>query len=327
MTTGYEVPFSLTSLTAAINIAPFKPFRLGSLGLFEEDGVAQTFVKVEQLNGSLDIVGTAPRGAPGQVFKGDKRKEYTFSIPHIPALGGIEADELQNIRQFGTEATADSATAARDRLLAKMRVGLELTIEAHRIGALKGLVLDKDGSTLLDLFSAFGVTQLTTGMALTTSTTVVRKKVAAAIAQVETALGGTPYGGLRALCGINFFDELASHPNVEKFWINTPAAQGYAQADPYQAIQFAGVTWERYRGVSGCTIGDDDAYLVPTGIPGLFITRYAPANYTETVNTLGIPIYARSEPRDMGKGFDIEAQTNPLNICTRPNAVVKLTKV
>jgi hypothetical protein len=327
MSTGYEKAFSLTSLTAAINVSPFKPYRLGQLGIFEEMGVAQTIVKVEQLNGSLAIVGTAPRGASGQVFNGDKRKELTFSIPHIPALAGLDADELQNIRQFGSEATSDSVIAARDRLVGKMRAGLELTIEAHRIGALKGLVLDKDGSTLIDLFTSFGVTQQTTGMALTTAGTVVRKKVAAAIVQVETALGGVPYSGLRALCGVNFFDELASHPNVEKFWINTPAAQGFAQADPYQAIQFAGVTWERYRGVSGCTIGDDDAYLVPSGIPGLFITRYAPANYIETVNTIGLPMYAKSETRDMGKGYDIEAQTNPLNLCTRPNAIVKLTKV
>jgi len=327
MATGYEQPFSLTSLTAAINITPFKPFRLGSMGLFEEAGVAQTTIKVELLNGSLDIVGTAPRGAAGQVFKGDKRKEYTFTIPHIPALGGIEADELQNSRLFGSESTADGVMAARDRLLAKMRAGLELTLEAHRVGALKGLVLDKDGSTLVDMFTAFGVTQLTTAMALTNDATVVRKKVAAAIVQVETALGGIQYNGLHAMCGTDFFDLMASHPNVEKFWINTPAAQGYAQANPYQAVQFAGVTWERYRGVSGCTIGNDDAYLMPTGIPGMFITRYAPANYTETVNTLGIPMYARSEPRGMGKGFDIEAQTNPLNICTRPNAVIKLTKV
>ncbi len=319
--------FDLQQLIASINALPFKPFRLGSLGLFEEQGIAQTTAQIERMNGSIGLVSTAPRGAPGQVVIGDKRTAITLAVPHIPASGGLDADELQNLRAFGAENSADNVTAARDRVLTKMRSSLELTIEAHRVGALKGLVLDKDGSTLLDLFSAFGVTQQTTAMALPTAATVVRKKVAAAIVQVETALGGMQYSGLRALCGVNFFDELASHPNVEKFWINTPAAQGFAQADPYQAIQFAGVTWERYRGVTGCTIGDDDAYLTPTGVPGLFITRYAPANYIETVNTIGLPMYARAEVRDMNKGYDLEAQTNPLNLCTRPNAVVKLTKV
>lgn len=325
--TGYEKAFALTTLTAAINAAPFKPFRLGSLGLFEESGITQDVAKVESLAGTLSIVSTAPRGGPGEVVIADKRKELTFKVPHIPTLSGIDADELLAVRQFGSENTLSNVGMARDSLLAKMRASLELTLEAHRVGALMGNILDKDGTVLQNLFTAFGVTQLTTGMALTTAGTVVRRKVQAAIVQVETALGGTPYSGLRALCGVNFFDELSNHPNVEKFWINTPAAQGYALADPYQAIQFAGVTWERYRGVSGCAIGDDDAYLVPMGIPGLFITRYAPANYIETVNTVGLPMYAKAEERRMGKGYDIEAQSNPLNLCTRPAAIIKLTKV
>lgn len=324
-TIAFDNPFDLTSLTAAINAAPFKPYRLGQLGIFEEDGIAQDTAKIERLNGSLNLVSTAPRGGPGEVVLADKRRELTFAVPHIPAVAGLDADEMQGVRQFGAEATSDNVTAARDRLLAKMRAGLEMTIEAHRIGALKGQVLDKDGSVLLDLFDAFGVQQQTVGFGLTTAATVVKKKVSEAIRALESELGDTQYMGLRVLCGSAFFDELSVHQNVEKFYLNTPAAIGLT-GDPLQAIQFAGVTWERYRGVSGCTIGADDAYLIPMGIPGLFLTRYAPANYTETVNTLGLPMYAKAEPRKFGKGFDIEAQTNPLNLCTRPSAIIKLTK-
>lgn len=322
----FNNPFELTSLTAAINAAPFKPFRLGQLGIFEEMGIAQDTAKIEQLNGSLSLVSTAPRGGNGEVVLADRRRELTFAVPHIPAVAGIDADEMQGVRLFGAESSADNVTAARDRLLAKMRAGLEMTIEAHRIGALKGQVLDKDGTVLVDLFSAFGVTQETVGFALTTAATVVKKKVSEAIRALEGQLGGTPYMGLRVLCGDNFFDELQNHSNVEKFYLNQPAAIGLT-GDPLQAIQFAGVTWERYRGVSGCTIGADEAYLIPMGVPGLFITRYAPANYTETVNTLGLPMYAKAEARRFGKGFDIEAQTNPLNLCTRPSAIIKLAKV
>lgn len=322
----FNNPFELTSLTAAINAAPFKPFRLGQLGIFEEMGIAQDTAKIEQLNGSLSLVSTAPRGGNGEVVLADRRRELTFAVPHIPAVAGIDADEMQGVRLFGAESSADNVTAARDRLLAKMRAGLEMTIEAHRIGALKGQVLDKDGTVLVDLFSAFGVTQETVGFALTTAATVVKKKVSEAIRALEGQLGGTPYMGLRVLCGDNFFDELQNHSNVEKFYLNQPAAIGLT-GDPLQAIQFAGVTWERYRGVSGCTIGADEAYLIPMGVPGLFITRYAPANYTETVNTLGLPMYAKAEARRFGKGFDIEAQTNTLNLCTRPSAIIKLAKV
>ena len=256
----------------------------------------------------------------------NKRKKVTIEIPHIPTVGGIDADELQNVRMFGTESQADQPSMAMQRLMLQLRSALELTIEAHRVGALKGVVLDADGSPLFDLFSAFGVTQQTVGMALTTASTKVRTKVGDALMMMEDALGGTAFGGVRVLCGSVFFAELASHANVEKFYLNSPAAQSLA-GNPLQAFEFGGATFERYRGVAGCRIEDDDAYMVPLGVAGLFETRFAPANYTETVNTLGLPMYAKAAPRDFGKGWDIEAQTNPLNICTRPNAVIKLTKV
>lgn len=319
--------FSLQSLTASINALPFKPFRLGAMGLFSEMGIAETTAQVERLNGTLGIVGTAPRGAPGEVVIGNKRTSLTIAVPHIPALGGIGADELQNKRAFGAESQPDAVPAARDRALAKMRAALELTIEAHRVGALKGLVLDKDGSTLIDLFAAFGVTQNTVAMALGTAGTKVRVKASEAIRACESALGGVSASGYRAMCGTAFFDALSTHDNVEKFFVNTQMANAMGQSDPLQAVNFAGITWERYRGVTGCEIATDDAYLVPMGVPELFITRYAPANYVETVNTIGLPMYAQAEVRDMGKGYDLEAQTNPLNLCTRPNAVVKMTKV
>lgn len=320
-----KTAFELQTLTASINNVPFKPYRLGALGLFEEQGINTTTAQIERLNGAIGLVATAPRGAPGQVVIGDKRTVIALNVPHIPVAGGLDADELQGIRAFGQESGADNVTAARDRLLAKMRSSLEMTIEAHRVGALQGLVLDKDGSTLLDLFSAFGVAQQSEALTLASSTTV-RKSISQAIVKVETALGGTPYGSLRAICGTAFFDALLANSSVEKFWLNQIGATGFAQSNPTQAIEFGGVIWERYRGVTGGMIATGEAYLVPEGVPGLFITRYAPANYIETVNTLGLPMYARAEVRDMNKGYDLEAQTNPLNLCTRPNAVIKLTQ-
>lgn len=73
-------------------------------------------------------------------------------------------------------------------------------------------------------------------------------------------------------------------------------------------------------------IPDNEAYAVPQGVTDLFISRFAPANYWETVNTIGVPYYAKIEPLEMNKGVNIEAQSNPLNLCTRPAAVIKLTE-
>jgi len=57
---------------------------------------------------------------------------------------------------------------------------------------------------------------------------------------------------------------------------------------------------------------------------GVFRMFNAPANYNEAVNTLGQPFYSKAEPRKMGKGWDLEAQANPLAMCLFPEALVEL---
>ena len=55
------------------------------------------------------------------------------------------------------------------------------------------------------------------------------------------------------------------------------------------------------------------------------MSRFAPAPYNETVNTVGLPYYAKAKEMEFGKGVEVEAQSNPLNICLRPTALVEVT--
>ena len=92
-------------------------------------------------------------------------------------------------------------------------------------------------------------------------------------------------------------------------------------------FRFGDVFWEEYRGQVGAQkfIADGEAYLIPEGVSDLFVTHYAPADYMETVNTIGLPYYAKQEVMDFNKGIMVETQSNPISLCTRPRAVVKLT--
>ena len=68
----------------------------------------------------------------------------------------------------------------------------------------------------------------------------------------------------------------------------------------------------------------DKALLIPEGVPDLYISVFAPADYMETVNTQGIPYYSMIEPLPFNKGMAGEAQSNPLHLCTRPRAQILL---
>ncbi len=319
--------FSLQSLTKAINEQPYVPGRLGALGLFSEEGVVTTSVSVEKLGESLSLVPAGERGAPAKNTAGDKRTLVNFNTIHLPQRARILADEVQGVRAFGSDSELETIQNVVNKRLGKMRRQLDATIEYQRMGALKGQILDANGSTVLeDLFTKFGLVQQTKSLVLGTGTTKVRTKVLEAKRLMEDALGNAMYTGARSFCSPAFFDALTTHDLVEKFFINWQSNEVMRQ-DARAAFLFAGVLWEEYRGAVGGVdfIAAGDAYLVPEGVPDLFVTHYGPADYVEAANTIGLPYYVMQEPLPMGKGIDLEAQSNPISICTRPRAVIKLT--
>ena len=321
--------FSLVSLTAAINEQDYQPSRIAEMGLFEEQGISTTTAVIEKRGMTLSLVPNTPRGGNAQAVSDDKRTGFPVKATHLPESASILADEAQNVRMFGSENAAEAIEQIRDRELAKMRQNIETTHEWHRIGAIKGEVLDADASTVIyDLFTLFGLSQQSVGMALTTTTTKVRLKCNQILKKIESALGGTRFTMPHAFCGEEYWESFITHDLTEKSYYNTMQA-AELRGDPREMFPFGGIMWERYRGKIGTKafIADDEAYVVPRGVPGLFITRFAPADYMETVNTMGLPIYSKSEPMKMNRGIEMEAQSNPIHLCTRPNAVIKLTKV
>ncbi|MDR6447685.1 hypothetical protein J2794_003801 [Paraburkholderia terricola] len=319
--------FSLSSLSAAINEQPQVPSRLATLGLFEEEGITTTVVQIERDGDTLALVPTGQRGASGAVVVGSKRNMIPFNTVHLPQRATIGADEIQNLRAFGSETELEAIQTVINRRLAKMRRQLDATHEFHRIGAVKGLILDADGkSVVADLLDRFGIQQTVISFELTKTDTEVRLKCADLLDAIEDALGNTPFTGVRVLCGRNFWNRLIVLKSVKETYLNTAMASAL-RGDARDTFEFGGCTFERYRGRVGDIgyVADDEAWAVPEGVPDLFITRFAPADYMETVNTNGLPYYAKQELMDFGKGVELEAQSNPIHLCTRPKAVIKLT--
>jgi hypothetical protein len=83
--------------------------------------------------------------------------------------------------------------------------------------------------------------------------------------------------------------------------------------------------WENYRGSVGSIdfIDSDTCRFFPTGVPGLFDEIAAPANFMETVNTVGKPYYAKQRKLPYDVGVELHTQSNVLTMCTRPSVLVK----
>jgi hypothetical protein len=151
--------FSMVALTDAINKMPYVPGRIGQLGLFREQGVSTTSVMIEEREGSLNLVETTARGAPAIQNTTNKRKARSLVVPHIALEDTILADEVQNVRAFGSESMLEGVQAVVNQRMSEMASKMDATLEHLRIGAIKGQILDADGSAVIyDLFTEFGVT-------------------------------------------------------------------------------------------------------------------------------------------------------------------------
>jgi len=319
--------FSVSSLTTAINEQEYLPGRISSLGLFEEEGVTTLTVQIEKDGDTLALVPAGERGSSGLVVGGSKRQLIPFNTVHLPQRFTIKADEIQGIRAFGTQSELQAVQDVVNKRLAKVRRQLDITHEFHRMGAIKGQVLAADGkAVLLNIYQRFGVKPQVMSMEFANTETLVQVKCIQALDMQEEALGSVTTTGSRAFCGKTFWSSLIGHKSVIDTYKATLQAAAL-RGDGRESFDFGGITWERYRGkVAGVAfIGDDDAQLVPEGVPDLFTSAFAPADYMETVNTLGIPYYSKLEPMPFGKGVAGEAQSNPLHLCTRPRAVIRLT--
>jgi hypothetical protein len=150
-----QEPFDMLSVTSALNKMPYQERRLGSLGLFSAEGVETDKIEVDEQDGILQIVKTTPRGAPGiKQASQPKRKARLFKVPHMCLETRILPNEIQNDRRTG-EIVLESAVQKVADHLEWGRQQIENTFEVHRLGTLKGVTLDADGSTIHDWNAEF----------------------------------------------------------------------------------------------------------------------------------------------------------------------------
>jgi hypothetical protein len=68
-------------------------------------------------------------------------------LPHYQIDDAIYADEVQGVRDFGSESRLRSVqNQVEQRLADHVRLRLDPTLEYQRVGAIKGIVLNWDGS-------------------------------------------------------------------------------------------------------------------------------------------------------------------------------------
>lgn len=327
--------FSLTTLSDAFIKAPYVPGQIGRMGLFRSKGIRTTTAVIEWKDGQLALIPTSPRGGPATQLANMKRTAETFLVPHLEKDATIYADEVQNVRAFGSEDNAVAVSAIVDEKLAELRADHEVTLEHMRASAIQGIVKDSDGSTLVQLFTKFDVVQQTSALladAGADTGNTFRASLQDAQRLSEADLGNAPITGWTVICGKDFFVDAQKDLGVTQSiryqdanrLLNSQRVEAIGGA---RAFDFGGVRFVEYVGSTGGTafFADGEGYLVPSG-PDIFRTYFAPADFVETVNTLGMPGYAKIvSDSELNRWVRVHTQSNPLVICLRPRAIIKLS--
>ncbi len=329
--------FSTTSLTQAINIVPNDYGRIRELNLFSDEPISTTTVAVQMTRGTLSLLPTRERGAPSSLGMPEKRDIQQFGAFHIPHDDFVRADDVQNIvARTAADQVLEAVMSVVNRKEIVMRRKHAITIEHMRMGALRGEILDSDGSSLLNLFTRFGVTQKVVDFVLGTATTDVKAKAREVVSYMEDNLEGEVMTGVHVLASPEWYEKFIGHAKVEEIFKYYDGQHNPLRQDVRRGFPFHGLTIEEYRGTAQYLQEDGtfakrrfvpagEAIAFPLGTTDTFTTYWAPADFMDTVNTFGEQIYVRQavDP-EFQRYVKLHSQSNPLPLVKRPKLLVRL---
>lgn len=329
--------FRASVLTDAINVVPNTYGRVRELGLFRGRSIPTTTFYIEFKNGVLNLLQTSPRGGnAGTVGRSPKRNIRDYRVFHIEHDEFIYADDIQNVRAYGSEnqlqGLQELITDKLDTLVNKF----DITEEWHLVNAIQGQLLDADGSSLFNAFTDFGVSQTSIDFTFATGTTDMGQRLIQVARHMEDNLLGETMTGVHALVGSTWFDRFISHPSIAEAYKYYASVQEPLRQDVRRSFTHKGVTIEEYRGratflnpndtvTTRAFIADTEARFFPLGTRQTFLNYYGPADFVNDANKPGqrLAIKLLPDPSGKDKFVGMHAQMNPFALCTRPALLVR----
>ena len=327
--------FSTTSLSGRVEKMDHVPQMIGSLNMFEPVPVRTREIFVDRIDGGLTLIPTSADGAPPASLVGEDRDAVSMRTTRLAKEFTLYANELDGIRAHGTETELMQVQREYDRRMGRLRNDMEVTHEHHRLGALQGLLLDADSTTVIYDYSAQFNEAIPAAVSFeldVTGTDVNKASKSIARGMARSGRGSLAGSTNHAVCGDGFYDDLVAHPNVEKFYLNQAEAR-QARADQgavFESFRFGGITYHNYRGTddnSTVAIPDDEAKFFPVGARDVFKVAMSPLDTIEYVNTPGQLVYAMNIPdRDRNMYTKGEIYSFPLYVCQQPRVLRRATR-
>ena len=332
--------FSAIEMSAPLDKVSYHPQYLSNLpGLYEVDNVRTTDVFIEERGNTPALILTSPRGTPPNQKGGDRRKVRSFATDRIALSSRITADQLQNIRAYGSTTELQSLQVEIARRQMTMMKDFELTREHYLLGLVQGQFIDADGSVIRDWATEWGQSlPAEIDFDLDNASPAqgaLRKKcntVRRGVLQALEGMGGANVQ-IHALCGDAFYDDLVTHKEVYQTFLNWQAAQDLrnSHGGAFSAFTFGEITWHNYRGTDSAETGKsvgiapDKCHFFPVNAGIFRMGRYSPAVDVDfSVNTPVQEMYSWmvTDQKAQMPGPIVEiVLPYPLPVCVMPKAL------
>lgn len=321
-----ELDFNVTELSVAISNLPTRIGNPSDAELFRNIPGTTNVFSMEFYEESGILVPTTEWGGVAPKNSSGKRTAKSWTIPHMPLEDVVKAADVIGVRAFGSTAAETVQGKVLDKLQA-MKNKIDATLAYRRSKAKQGIIVDADGSTILNYFTEFGIAEQVVYFDLGTATTNIAAKCQDVIDQIEDGLGQEVYSSIEVEVDRAFYDALTAHKNVREVFLGWSAAELKLGRSNTSGFEFGGLKFIVNRQKVGATplVAASTGHAYPRGTQDVFLNGLAPADFNETVNTLALPYYAKQAGKQFDRGFDLHVQSNQLPIVAKPKALVKVS--
>lgn len=329
--------FQGTEIHEAVGNIVYIPQMLNMMNLFEVEPLTTTTVGVYRKNETLEFIPTTERGSARSLPGRDARQLIQLSTVNLRQEDRINSHEVQNIvnefMPFDVALSrADDEVDTRNRKLMRK---LEFTREFHRFAALNGILLDADGSVLVNFFEAFGISRPAAIVFDFPNTTegALRTKVTQAVYRPmmrQLNARKSPNTRIGALCSDSFFDKMIQAPEIYKSYIAQQNGAELREQKAWQSFNFAGVEWTNFMGTDDNTtiaIPDGRCRFFPIGATDVFKEYRSPGEEWREVNQQAREFYAYVVPDPRAPNYmafvDLYLDAHPLFACIAPDVLME----
>ena len=333
------LPYTNIDYSLAINELPNQYGYLSRQGLFAEDEPLST--EFFEINIENSVIYVLPIGR-SEAKKGGSTGRI-FRVPQVEHEDAITAKEIKNMMALYADGRRpETLNRLMNKKLADLRKKFDLTREWFRWGALKGIILDGNGNEVINLYTAFEITQKVVYFDLSDDTTDVEAKCNLLYQLISQDLTDESMTVVNVECDSGFFQKLINHPKVKDKWLASENALALAnlvrgREDEWQPriFTYGNVTFHENPAIiplrTGPTrvIAADTGHAYPAGTTSTHVTYGCPPDDIALLDGSDVApedaaIWITEDVKPHGKGIELLGRMNQLPFWRRPKLLVKV---